>query len=395
MLSEQRPTPNLEELRNIRVRLYINERERSRLEALAGEFLFGTFVGPSKLKWVGPQDPADISLFVDSEIHPKTIARDTCKTKVGILLEPLSVHPGIRAATLISLDFLDLVLTYDKGLLGTNSKFKSYWVGATLLQANESLTSLVKTDLISMTLSKKKYMPGHKLRHQIAPWIQQHYLDAPTEPILQLMGGAYKPYTSPLEPYARFRFSIVVENEQNPLYFTEKLVECLIAKCVPIYWGASNIGDLFDKTGILAFSSPSECLSIVKSATAELYESLEDSILRNQEAAYDLLSKDLNIQRAIAGEVIPAKYGTLRMEDFTKTRVEFLSGNAPILPKTPALKTQDQITPAPIIPPVFTVISERIRNAWKSKIRFRSTVFITRVLRGIRVIKGAPARRRG
>jgi hypothetical protein len=58
----------------------------------------------------------------------------------------------------------------------------------------------------------------------------------------------YKNYrgtvTCPRECLKHYRFCICYENMRDVRgYITEKLFNCLISYCVPIYWGASNITD--------------------------------------------------------------------------------------------------------------------------------------------------------
>lgn len=48
---------------------------------------------------------------------------------------------------------------------------------------------------------------------------------------------------SKLETMQRYRFSICYENVRDiPGYITEKIFDSFLAGCVPVYWGASNIG---------------------------------------------------------------------------------------------------------------------------------------------------------
>jgi alpha(1,3/1,4) fucosyltransferase len=45
---------------------------------------------------------------------------------------------------------------------------------------------------------------------------------------------------------AKYRFAICYENADNRQgYITEKLWDCLVAGCIPVYWGAPNISDYF------------------------------------------------------------------------------------------------------------------------------------------------------
>ncbi len=41
-------------------------------------------------------------------------------------------------------------------------------------------------------------------------------------------------------------YSVAVESASETNYFTEKLIDCLITKTIPIYWGCPNISDFFD-----------------------------------------------------------------------------------------------------------------------------------------------------
>ena len=40
-------------------------------------------------------------------------------------------------------------------------------------------------------------------------------------------------------------------------YFTEKIMDCLLTKTIPIYWGCPNIADYFDPTGWLIMTEDS------------------------------------------------------------------------------------------------------------------------------------------
>ena len=49
--------------------------------------------------------------------------------------------------------------------------------------------------------------------------------------------------------FTLFQFSIVIENSRQNNYFSEKLIDCLITKTIPIFYGAPNIDKYFDTTG--------------------------------------------------------------------------------------------------------------------------------------------------
>ena len=65
----------------------------------------------------------------------------------------------------------------------------------------------------------------------------------------------YRPYPSyrgvinaKFEAYGHAKFGICYENTKDlPNYITEKIFDCMIEGCVPVYWGASNVLDFIPK----------------------------------------------------------------------------------------------------------------------------------------------------
>jgi hypothetical protein len=41
-------------------------------------------------------------------------------------------------------------------------------------------------------------------------------------------------------------YSVAIESTEEVNYFSEKLIDCLITKTIPVYWGCPNISDFFD-----------------------------------------------------------------------------------------------------------------------------------------------------
>jgi hypothetical protein len=90
---------------------------------------------------------------------------------------------------------------------------------------------------VSFLTSSKNMFPGHKLRQEIYEKLDPAYGD------LRVWKHRSPPIISDkrtiLEPYM---FSIVPENSEHNGYYTEKLIDCFIAKTIPIYWGCPDIG---------------------------------------------------------------------------------------------------------------------------------------------------------
>ena len=61
-----------------------------------------------------------------------------------------------------------------------------------------------------------------------------------------------------------------MENDSVPNYYTEKITDCFATGTVPIYWGATNIGDYFDERGIIVLDEDFD----INKLTYELYEEM-------------------------------------------------------------------------------------------------------------------------
>jgi hypothetical protein len=135
-----------------------------------------------------------------------------------------------------------------------------------------------KTKVCSLIASQKCLLPGQRLRHAIAESGKN----------IDLFGHRYqhiKDKSTALDDYA---FSVVIENVQTSGYFTEKLIDCILRKTVPVYWGDPQVSFHFDKDGILE-------LSEIDDLSLQRYDSLVKIVNHNFEVALSLKSTDDNI----------------------------------------------------------------------------------------------------
>lgn len=79
-----------------------------------------------------------------------------------------------------------------------------------------------------------------------------------------------------------YKFCICYENTKNvPGYVTEKILECMQAGCVPIYWGASNIEQYIPKGCYILktdFPSYQALYDFLKQMTKETYQTYIDNM---------------------------------------------------------------------------------------------------------------------
>jgi hypothetical protein len=108
-----------------------------------------------------------------------------------------------------------------------------------------------KTKNVSIVSSEKTQCELHKFRLDIARYYKNnhnHIVDA----FGTFDGGEYIKIHKSLDDY---RYSIAMENEITPYRFTEKILNCFASMTVPIYIGATKIGDFFNVDGIITVPS--------------------------------------------------------------------------------------------------------------------------------------------
>ena len=80
-------------------------------------------------------------------------------------------------------------------------------------------------------------------------------------------------------------FSICIENSSNSGYQTEKIIDALLTKTIPVYWGCTNIGDYYNLDGIIHCKDENEIIQKVNQLTPEYYYSRKDVIEENWQKA--------------------------------------------------------------------------------------------------------------
>ena len=85
-------------------------------------------------------------------------------------------------------------------------------------------------------------------------------------------------------------FHIAIENSRNLNYYTDKIVDCFATKTIPIYWGAPNIADYFNKEGIITFENEEDLKEILNNLTEEDYinrlEAVEENYILARENGF-------------------------------------------------------------------------------------------------------------
>jgi hypothetical protein len=138
-----------------------------------------------------------------------------------------------------------------------------------------------KTKLVSIVASTIAILPGHKRRLEFVERLIRQLPHLEND----LYGrGRKKELTRKIDGLRDYMFSIAIENTATPSYITEKFTDCIRAGVVPLYFGASDVGDYFPEGSFirLPLENEKECLKIIGDLSAEDYESRRQAILDAQ-----------------------------------------------------------------------------------------------------------------
>lgn len=226
-----------------------------------------------------------VELFVD---YYKIDSASSDSIKVLFILEPEEILP-LTQKTIQNYDKFDYILTHNKEILENcpNAhlfEFASTWI--------KNYTFPEKKFEVSTIVGGKTLAPGHFLRQKL--WYKENKITIPKKFFLSgNMSGSLQNYNnnpilgSSKSPLFDSQFHIVIENTKRDYWFTEKLIDCIQTKSVPIYWGCPSIGNYFNLKGMFIVDSIDEIISICNKLTSEtyneMYEFIEDNYKKSNE----------------------------------------------------------------------------------------------------------------
>jgi hypothetical protein len=112
-----------------------------------------------------------------------------------------------------------------------------------------------------------------------------------------------EPLSSKYILFEKHQFSIVIENTREKNYFSEKLMDCLITKTIPIYYGCQNIGDYFNTDGWILLNDEQNFLQELYTQLHTLNETYYMAhypiIEENYETAVLLANEETNFENRI------------------------------------------------------------------------------------------------
>ena len=201
------------------------------------------------------------------------------KARISLLIvEPASFHRHHMWLAKIFHRRFYRILTCNPSLLAAIPNGVFFVFGSTWVPDWRD-RDLTKTRMLSLIASKKRNLPGHKLRHKIVSQMRSAGISA------DVLGRGYSAFDVKADGLAPYRYSVVIENSRELGYFTEKLIDALLLKTVPIYWGAPDISKYFDPVGIMICTTEAEIMTAISKISLVDYLARVDAIGKNQQQA--------------------------------------------------------------------------------------------------------------
>ena len=202
--------------------------------------------------------------------------------------------------------FYDLILTWNQRVLSECGNSKLFPPGA--VWVSEPDISQKKFQVSYLTSSKNGCY-GHQYRQDIFRMLPEsircHNHGQLSTP-LSVHKHRSPPYLPTKHPMlVPFQYTIVMENAVHNNNFTEKLNDALATKTIPIYWGCPNIGNFYNRDGILSFDGTENLMDILAGLTPEFYASKIAVIQENYHKALAYADRTGNIARAIIDSWTP------------------------------------------------------------------------------------------
>jgi hypothetical protein len=201
------------------------------------------------------------------------------KNSFGLLFESRGIIPEIYNQVEGYLKYFNMVFTHNSEFL---SKYDNcFWIpgGGIWIEGTYGLGDKkihTKNNLISIVSSKKNMCNLHHFRLGVVDFVIKNFNDK-----VDVYGlNSWVPIFNTLKTYM---FSIVIENYQDDLYFTEKILNCFATGTIPIYLGAKKINEKFNQKGILNFNTIDELNEILLNIDDKFYFDRMDAVVENFE----------------------------------------------------------------------------------------------------------------
>lgn len=186
----------------------------------------------------------------------------------------------------------DLIFTFSDELLNKldNARFVPFSATNEVTFEDIGNRYQTKTKNISMLSSGKTMCELHKYRIGIAKQCRNENL---CDTFGTFDGGVRLEHAE--DALENYRFTIIIENDIKPYYFTERLITAFAMQTIPIYCGATKIHEFYNSDGIIKLSPKDDIKEVLKQCTEKEYNDRLSAVLdnyqrwKNHKSPYDYL----------------------------------------------------------------------------------------------------------
>ena len=236
------------------------------------------------------EQPETVSITIDDGYQPE----DASSFKVLHQIEPPEAVDAVNGI-IANHKFYDLVLAWNPKVLEACPNavlfpwsictWIDYWSTAYVTPVDN-----VKEFKASFLTTNKAFMPGHLLRQEIYDKLPGAVglirIDKWRSPAFSGCPTWMPDKRTVLDSY---QFTITPQNAYHRNWFDDKLMDALVAKTIPLYWGCPNLGDFFNTDGIIPFNSYDELVQKLSALTPEYYTQHLYAVEDNYQRAMNLV----------------------------------------------------------------------------------------------------------
>lgn len=156
---------------------------------------------------------------------------------------------------------------------------------------------------VSTLVGGRLMAPGHHLRQKL--WFKENKITVPKKFFLSGNFGGIENYNnnpvlgSDKKPLFDSQFHICIENVKRRNWFTEKLIDCMVTKTVPIYCGCPNVGDWFDTRGFIIVDNLNDIIEACNNLDEDTYNNMLPYIEENYKRGIKLSDISIVIKNKI------------------------------------------------------------------------------------------------
>jgi hypothetical protein len=224
---------------------------------------------PEHVEWVKNEFTAPISVYIDNSIIDAKV--DRSKKNYAWIAESSAIIKNVIEWVKNNIESVEsnfeLIFTHDIRLLRLSPKFKFLIPNAVPWVNDRKVYQ--KSKLISMIASSKNMCPGHTYRQEIISKYKK---------VVDHYGFGFRPIHKKEDGLINYHFSIAMENDNYPNIFCEKITDCFATGTIPVFWGTPNIGEFFNKDGIIMLEDFN-----IDQISIDLYQSKIDAVKDNLE----------------------------------------------------------------------------------------------------------------